>query len=191
MYSQNDEEKIILDYFGERVSKFIDIGAYDGRQFSNTLALLERGWSGVMVEPSASAFTGLIHNTLPHADRVTLVNAALHLTGGPITFYDSMGDAVSTFSEAHREKWKSAAPMRSIITNAIPVSWLWSRFPGADFINLDVEAYNWELFQTIPFPSVQMVCVEQDKRGDDMTVLAERHGLTLRHETAENLIFSR
>jgi hypothetical protein len=57
-YSQNDEERVIngvLDDAGD----FLDVGAFDGKLFSNTLKLYERGWGGVLVEPSPKAFDGL------------------------------------------------------------------------------------------------------------------------------------
>ena len=42
MYSQTDEERVILEHFAQRPSgRFLDIGAFDGRVFSNTLALAE------------------------------------------------------------------------------------------------------------------------------------------------------
>ena len=44
MYSQNEEEKYILEAIGEQVGIFLDIGAYDGETRSNTLALVEREW---------------------------------------------------------------------------------------------------------------------------------------------------
>lgn len=59
MHSQNNEEQIILDYFKDFTGKFIDIGANDGVTFSNTRALAERGWKGVLVEPSPKAFEKL------------------------------------------------------------------------------------------------------------------------------------
>jgi len=73
MYSQNKEEQIILDYF-DKLSKgatpprwiidgtkptFLDLGSNDGQTFSNTRALVERGWRGVCVEPSPTAFAKL------------------------------------------------------------------------------------------------------------------------------------
>ena len=43
MYSQNQEEQIILDYFNDvKVGHVLDIGANDGKTFSNSLALIER-----------------------------------------------------------------------------------------------------------------------------------------------------
>lgn len=58
-YSQNGEQEAILKIFGESEGRFLDIGAYDGKTFSNTLALIERGWSGVLIEPSPNAFMAL------------------------------------------------------------------------------------------------------------------------------------
>ena len=59
MYSQNKEEQVILDYFGFLQGTFLDIGANDGVTFSNTKMLAERGWKGVLVEPSPKAYAKL------------------------------------------------------------------------------------------------------------------------------------
>ena len=60
MFSQRDEEQVILDHFGDRVGTFLDVGAYDGITFSNTHALALKGWSGVCVEASPSCFVKLM-----------------------------------------------------------------------------------------------------------------------------------
>ena len=53
MYSQNNEEEIILNFFKEKKGIFLDLGAYDGIGLSNTRALAEKGWKGVCVEQTA------------------------------------------------------------------------------------------------------------------------------------------
>src|SRR5690554_1870971 len=105
-YSQNDEQEHILNFFVDRPRRFLDIGAYDGKAFSNTFALAERGWGGVCVEPSPGPFVGLMNH---HAGRrdITLVNCALATQPGWITFHDSGGDAISTLDPAHRAKWEA------------------------------------------------------------------------------------
>ena len=40
MYSQNQEEEVIVSYFGNKIGNLIDIGAYDGITFSNSRKLL-------------------------------------------------------------------------------------------------------------------------------------------------------
>lgn len=76
MFSQFEEEKYILDFFGERKGGFLDIGAWDGIEASNTRALALRGWRGLLVEPCPSAFNELLHNTRDIPGMVCL-NAAV------------------------------------------------------------------------------------------------------------------
>jgi len=55
-YSQNNEQQVILDYFGEHyIGTFLDLGCNDGATFSNTRALGLRGWSGTLVDASEKA----------------------------------------------------------------------------------------------------------------------------------------
>ena len=43
-YSQHNEQEIILNFFNGRIGRYLDIGAFDGVDMSNTLALAELGW---------------------------------------------------------------------------------------------------------------------------------------------------
>lgn len=51
--SQLGQDRIVDEYLhGKRNGVFVDIGAYDGVTFSNTLMLeRERGWTGICIEP--------------------------------------------------------------------------------------------------------------------------------------------
>lgn len=51
--SQLSQDKIVDEYLGgKRSGVFVDIGAYDGVTFSNTLMLeRERDWTGICIEP--------------------------------------------------------------------------------------------------------------------------------------------
>lgn len=51
MYSQNQEEKYILNHFKDKQGTFLDLGAYNGKELSNSRALVELGWAGCCVEP--------------------------------------------------------------------------------------------------------------------------------------------
>ena len=61
-FSQIGQDKFLWENFfrGKRGGVFVDIGAYDGEKFSNTL-FFERsmGWTGLCVEPLPSAFAKL------------------------------------------------------------------------------------------------------------------------------------
>ena len=83
-YSQRGEEAVLLEYFGDSVRRFLDCGAYDGKSFSNTLALVERGWGGVCIEPDPQALEGLVrlHGENPN---IVIVPYAISAVDGPIT----------------------------------------------------------------------------------------------------------
>jgi FkbM family methyltransferase len=47
----NDLNSIYEKYFGNALGVFVEVGAYDGYNFSNTWGLAEAGWSGLYFEP--------------------------------------------------------------------------------------------------------------------------------------------
>jgi len=50
-------------YFGQKTDgTFVEIGAYDGYEWSNTWGLMSAGWRGVEVEPNPYVFKSLINN---------------------------------------------------------------------------------------------------------------------------------
>lgn len=58
MFSQSNEDEIVADIFGrigEGGKRFVEFGSGDGRQ-NNTIALLQRGWSGIWLEPHRLRF---------------------------------------------------------------------------------------------------------------------------------------
>jgi FkbM family methyltransferase len=191
MYSQNYEEQIILDYFGDAFGRFYDIGAWDGKTFSNTRALLEKGWTGVMVEPSPAAFVGLLKNCAEFGDRARLVNAAITPKPSLMEFYDAGGDAVGSLSPKHAQRWGLGKVKFTVHTLAAPS--LFSAFGPAEFINLDVESINAILFQCLPFawPELRLVCVEHDGHDKQMEEFAKPAGFKAIHRNAENLILAR
>lgn len=195
-YSQNDEQDHVLKFFeGIPTGRFLEIGAFDGKTFSNTLALAERGWGGVCVEPSPGPFLGLLklHGQRPD---ITVVQAAVAEKDEWLTFHDSGGDAISTLSLAHRVKWEAGfkCPFTPFHLRAVTMQQLLLKF-GTDFqfINLDVEGTNLPLFHQLPLedPALRMVCVEHDGHYDEMTVLAARHGFTQLTINGENLLLVR
>jgi FkbM family methyltransferase len=62
--SQLGQDKIVDEYLhGKRNGVFVDIGAYDGVTFSNTLMLeRERDWTGICIEPLPDVYAELRKN---------------------------------------------------------------------------------------------------------------------------------
>jgi hypothetical protein len=86
---------IFTQYCGDKNDGFfVDVGAYDGYQYSNTFGLSKRGWHGVLVEPNPITFESLKQ---VHAGRNSiLVKNAVGKTG-KVDLY--LSNAISTTSE--------------------------------------------------------------------------------------------
>ena len=196
MFTQRDEEKYILEFFKNKTGRFLDIGAYDGERFSTTRALALKGWGGVCIEPSPSVLPAL-HQRYDCRNDVEILEIAVCIASGPIPFFDSNGDMISSTSSEHVEKWKKTAGVkfRQIKVNAITPWDLFLRIGyDFDFINLDVEGTNIEIFSRMPFEKldkVKMFCVEFDSHPLEVLRLVTPYGFTLLHQTAENLLLVR
>lgn len=196
-YSQNAEQDFILQHFSRRpLGRFLDIGAYNGKTFSNTLALVEKGWGGVCVEPSPIPGAELLrlHEKNP---LVEIIFAALSTSAGLLKFSDSMGDAISSSSDAHVEKWAKGynVNFRPIWVCSITVEMLLNGF-GRDyhFLNIDVESTNEQILHAFPFKEMQnlsLICIEHDGRALEMESHLQPHGFRAIHINAENLILER
>jgi len=89
-HSQSGEDAFLLSHFfrGRRAGVFVDVGAYDGEQFSNSL-FFERdmGWRGLCVEPLAAAFSALERRRACICEQVCVADFE-----GEATFLEASGD---------------------------------------------------------------------------------------------------
>ncbi|MBU8911326.1 MAG: FkbM family methyltransferase [Desulfobacterales bacterium] len=195
-YSQNDEQKYILEHFKDVKGKFLDIGAYDGKLFSNSFCLVESGWSGVDVEASPVNFVNLMRNVRSHD--VELVCAAVTVDGGMIEFYDSQGDAISSSNTDHVDKWSTKAggvDWQIISIPSITVAALLQQF-GKDFnmIDIDVEGSSFQLFVRFPWEELRHCsCVIIEHDGNQQKIIERLAPLKYKvvYENAENLLLTR
>ena len=197
IYSQSDEEIYIKKFWGNKIGTFNDIGSYDGKAFSNTYRLVLDGWSGVCIEPSPSVFPALknLHKDNP---KITCVQCAVVVDKSkPMKFYDSGGDAISSFNKVHVDKWEKGcgSKFKEVYVDMITVEEMFERFGyDFDFINLDVEAMNWELFQRFPLHKLvktKMICIEHDSKINDILKITKHLGFREVHRNGENLIIVR
>lgn len=196
MYSQNNEEQYIVNFFTSHRSteKFLDIGAYNGKKFSNTCRLGELGWSGLCLEPSPIPFDGLV-KLYAGNNKVICVNAAVTDTDGENEFWVT-ADALSTNSQTHKEKWeKAGAKFIKAKVKTYRLETLMSLY-GDDFafLNIDIEGESYNLFSQLPFekfPALQLICVEHDDRIEPVSKIANKYGFRLIHKNNENLILGK
>jgi FkbM family methyltransferase len=192
-YSQNDEERYILQAVGDKPGRFLDIGAYDGVHLSNVAALIERGWEGVLVEPGLEAFDALLRNHGAN-ERLSLIHAAVGMTAGISPFWDTP-DALSTTDPRHSERWDRTAHYRpSFWIPTLTIESILRAFPGpVDFLNIDTEGSSADLFLSFPLASVRprAMCIEHDNRVAECNSHAAVNGYRSIHVNGENILFAR
>ena len=151
-YSQYEEQTAILAAFegwpAQAQRHFLDIGAWNAKDKSNTRALYELGFNGVMIEPSPGPLLSLLAE-YGNEPRITLISAAVALEPGLLPLHIT-DDAVSTSSEAVYDTWRNAVPPVKYVGNlSVPVLTLEqisNQFGGFDFINFDAEGLSADLF---------------------------------------------
>jgi FkbM family methyltransferase len=193
-YSQNSEELHIARIVGDQPGRFLDIGAYNPKLFSNTRALYERGWSGVMVEASPGPFMDLLIE-YGKCDRVELVCAAVTAKRGLVRFNHSEA-GVGTSNEAHYQKWRDKAEFSGrFFAAGIALQDLTNMFGiDFDFVNIDIEGDSSGLFLNALIDHrlrPKCWCVEHDGRQEQMTKAALLQGYTQYHLNGENVIYAR
>ena len=200
MYSQNNEEQIIADYFQDRKGTFLEIGANDGKTLSNCYALALKGWAGVCVEPSPQVFDKL-KNTYKHNDKIQCVKVAIGTENKMVKFFDSGSlltaddkSLVSTILESETIRWKRNVSYKEIEVEQVDVKTL-IEITGEntfDLISIDAEGLDYQILSQIDLNKVncQMVVVEWNGKDKNLyTMYCESFGMKLIAENQENLIF--
>lgn len=208
MYSQNNEEEIILKFFGQRTGSFLDIGAYDGVSLSNTRALAEAGWEGTLIEGSSFSFQKLfqLYGGNP---KFTLINAMVDplgkASGKLAKMWEAPNCAVTTIDPQNFKKWQKDVVMHSdggvgfseIFVAVSPFSSVLDllREQGKvfDFVSIDIEGGSADiamLYDPGEF-GTSMLCIEHDGRDKEIVEKYTNLGFELILKNDENIILSR
>lgn len=198
MYSQRDEQKHILNAVSSLSNgTFLDIGAFHPEKFSNTRALFELGWSGVMVEPAPDLADNL-RSFYSDSTNIQIVEVAVGTENKTVVFFDSHGDAIGTTVSSHADLWRRDynVPYDEIEVSMVTYDNLLALcdYDTFDFISLDIEGADLDVFKTMDLDKTQTKCVCVEWNGsnkNEFTSVASNFGMVLVHETAENLIFAR
>lgn len=194
-YSQNDEEKYIVEFFNGKLGNFLDIGAHDGYWLSNTRRLFELGWGGVFIEPSPSVFPNL-QERYAVQKRVDCINMALvpqEFGKTAMKFYDAFGDGVGSLVKGNPEKY--GITPQEVWVNTQPIKEFFLQYGDLfDFISLDTEQMNISLLKEIPFETLnrlKLICVEYDGKNQEVLDILTPFGFKLIHTTPENMVLGR
>lgn len=196
MYSQNNEEQVIVSFFGNKVGNLLDIGANDGITFSNSRKLLELGWSGELIEPAEKPFNKL-KELYKNNKKVKLHNIAISDSRGELTFYSSGehvgngdSDLLSTLSIADKQKWENSTIYKESKVQSL--KWIdfynWQIY---DFINIDAEGYDLSILKQMDLKELGCKCLCIEHNGhqyNDIMRELRRYNMKTLLLNNENLI---
>jgi FkbM family methyltransferase len=172
-YSQFGEQQYILEVLKDiKHGKLLDIGAWDPIDKSNSRALLEMGWKGVLFEPSPGPLKNLITEYGSRASSVEVVAGAVTGDGGfiKLTVTD---DALSSDinNSAHLRTWGPTGGFYGEMTvYSIPLVAVVRHWGPFDFISFDTEGSSVDLLRhmCILGPRPRCVVLEHDSRIEEL-----------------------
>lgn len=162
MYSQNNEEQVISDYFGSKTGSFLDLGAYDGINLSNTRYLVENGWNGVCLEPHPEIFKKLKEN-LKDYPNIYCYELAMGNKNGKFKL-NANDTYYSTLIDSETERWIGAYQFVDMECEVIDFKSFMKITPMTefDFISIDCEGLDYDILTQINLSEVKcsLICVE-------------------------------
>jgi FkbM family methyltransferase len=200
MYSQNQEEKYILEYFKDYKGTLLDIGANDGKMFSNSLALIEKGWRGYMVEPSPKAFEKLlqVHRGNDKVECLQIAigekntKAILAESGWHLNHKEDIG-LLSTLIPEEKKRWDKVAFENTEVEVVDYKTFTelvdWKCF---DFISIDAEGMDWQILSQIDLSDTRLICIETNSIETEKYInYCTGFGMRLIYKNAENILMAR
>lgn len=201
MYSQNQEDTIAVNYFGDFKGHLLDLGANDGRTFSNSLRLIQKGWTADLVEPSPETFKKLELEHKGNED-VKCHNVAVSNVGGTVKFYESNtllgGDdrsLVSTLDKREIDRWGGKVKFDEINIQSITFNSLLERTKNRtfDFVTIDIEGMDWIVLKQMDLKElgVKMLIIETNGKEDLKYIsYCNSFGMKLHTKNQENIIMT-
>jgi FkbM family methyltransferase len=169
MYSQLGQDVWVLDQCGsKRGGVFIEIGAHDGIELSNTLLMeQEYGWTGLCVEANAGSYSDLVCNRACQC----LHAAAWNESGKRVRFHRSAVDPM----------FSSVAVLGSNEVETVSLNDLCEMVGGVvDYISIDTEGSEPRILSTFDLDRYTVKCMSVEHN------YVERNAQWLRAWFADN-----
>jgi len=205
-YSQSGEDCLLWQFFGERKSGFyVDVGAFDGVLFSNTLSFEEQGWSGICVEPLAT-FYNLCRQARPNSTCLNLacvadknVQTVRLYTERLGLFSGTQGHRVADVQSAYQVQGLSFTGFDQTVVPALTLDAILYEYavPGQeiDFVSIDVEGTELDVLRGFDLarfcPRVVVVEANSDRAEGRITAHMSGFGFLRAGRLGVNTFYAR
>jgi FkbM family methyltransferase len=189
IYSQRDEQGWIVRICEglTPMPRFLDIGAWNPKVFSNTRALFELGWGGLCIEPSPGPVKELVKEYGDMDCRIEILAAAVGCEAG-LAEIRVTDDAVSGNSG---EQWQSNGGFYGWLTvPVITIPEILHRYGSFEMVSIDTEGTSVPLFLSLLQTQMRPACVvvEHDNHIVEIMQAAQEAGYTSRYISEENVV---
>jgi FkbM family methyltransferase len=165
-FSQNGQDKFLGDLFKyKKQGFFVDVGAYDGRFYSNTLIFeKDLDWKGICIEPNPSVFEKLKSNR-----QCTVINGCISEKIDTVKFLSVVGygemlsGMIDSFDHNHYDRIdkiiKEHGGSKAIMEiSSIPLKDIFLQYSVTkiDYCNIDVEGGEMAVLNSIDFSQVRI-----------------------------------
>ncbi len=195
-YSQYGEQPVILDYLqkqGIEQGRFLDIGANDGINYSNSYALVLKDWKGVAVEASPANFVKLKENYKDFP--IDLVCACVGVTPPEIIkFYNAEDGTISTPNLENKKIWEDRTHYTDIYLPLVTPGMIIHKFGrNFDFVSIDIEGGSFDLFKHIiaDLWKTGLICLEHDGKATEALQIAIQFDFHEIHRNGTNIILAK
>jgi FkbM family methyltransferase len=181
---------------------FVEIGAAEGVQFSNTYFFeKKRGWRGVCIEPRKRAFDQLVKNRTCICE-----NVAINGNSGNSKFLEIDGDEamlsglVDTYDPRHLERIKKEVKdfeknVKKVTVPTITFDDLLKKQEvfNIDYLSIDTEGGELDILKSIPFGkyTINVISVENNYDNLELRTFLESKGFYFRKKLKVDEIYTR
>lgn len=165
-FAKSKQDEWVLRYFNHKKNGFyIDLGAHDGRQFSNTMALeKDYNWKGICIEANDESFKKLIKNRKNSHNK--FVNCCIWNKDGEKINFVCQGMASGVKDESARwnkyrlPKRKSESTIVTKTTKSLLSILKEQNCPkDIDFLSMDIEGAEEKVINDELFQNYNIKCV--------------------------------
>ncbi|MEI6075391.1 MAG: FkbM family methyltransferase [Verrucomicrobiota bacterium] len=181
------EKQLVWEFFGrKREGVFVEVGANDPHEGSQTWLLEKNGWQGVLVEPQA-ALCEKLRRERKNA-QVFQVACSGPDKEGEASLHIAAHDGISTLepqADSHGIEFVGTERVKTITLDKVLSE---AGLAKIDFLSLDVEGYEIEVMRGFDFQKYQpsLILIEDGVRNLEKHRFLKRQGYRLVKRTSLN-----
>ncbi|WP_194145548.1 FkbM family methyltransferase [Helicobacter apodemus] len=141
---------------------FVDIGAHDGKNISNTYLFEQLGWSGFCVEANPLTFKRLQQNRKCDVYNLAVYSKNIGITKMATSKSDTLDTLEVNLTLSHKKRIEANASITYIEVPTATFDEIMENYPQVshiDFMSLDVEGGELEVLKGIDFSKYRFSCI--------------------------------